>query len=162
MRLKHHFKEKIYMSIFFNYLIYNFSDMKNHILKKIKFNRYPEKSGELVPFYNKNLKKLNFKLARFFFLFGKKQFFRADHAHMKCSQIIIPIKGKIKITTYRNKKKKIFYLNRLKNQALLIPTFTWLRINFFKNDDCLLTLCNYKYDKKEYINSFKIFKTKYF
>ncbi len=136
--------------------------MKNHNLKLLKFNRYPEKSGELIPFYSKNLKKLNFKLTRFFFLFGKKRFIRADHAHMKCSQIIIPIRGRIKITTYRNKKKKIFNLSRLKNHALLIPTLTWTKINFFKDDDCLLTLCNYKYDKQEYINSFKIFKTKYF
>ncbi len=136
--------------------------MKNNTLKVINFNRYPERSGELVPFYSKNLKKLNFKLVRFFFLFGKKNFIRADHAHIKCNQIIIPIRGKIKITTYRKKKKKVFILSRHKKQALLIPTLTWIRINFFKNEDCLLTLCSYKYDKKEYISSFNIFKKKYF
>tara|TARA_S200000501_G_scaffold206099_1_gene193851 strand:- start:161 stop:571 length:411 start_codon:yes stop_codon:yes gene_type:complete len=136
--------------------------MKYNGLKVIKFNRYPEKSGELIPFYTQNLKKLKFKLVRFFFLFGKKKFARADHAHIKCNQIIIPVRGKIKITTFRKKKKKIFILSRLKRQALLIPTLTWIKISFFKNDDCLLTLCSYKYDKKEYISSFKIFKKKFF
>jgi WxcM-like, C-terminal. len=136
--------------------------MKISNLKKIKFNRYPEKSGELIPFYIDDLKKINFKLVRFFFLFGKKKYIRADHAHKKCKQIIIPIKGKIKVTTYKKGKKKVFLLNRIKKEGLYIPTFTWIKINFYKNDDCLLTLCSYKYDKKEYINSFKIFKEKYF
>ena len=131
-------------------------------LKKIKFNRYAEKSGELVPFYSKDLKKFKFKLVRFFFLFGKKKYIRADHAHKICNQIIIPIRGKIKITTYKNKKKRIFMLSKLKNEALFIPTLTWIRINFFRDDDCLLALCSYKYDKNEYISSFAKFKKKYF
>ena len=91
----------------------------------------------------------------------KKKFIRADHAHLKCDQIIIPIKGKIKIITYRKKKKKIYILSRLKKEALFVPTLTWVRINFLKDDDCLLTLCNYKYDKKEYISSFEKFKKHY-
>ncbi len=131
-------------------------------LKKIKFNRYAEKSGELVPFYIKDLKKFKFKLVRFFFLFGKRKHIRADHAHKICNQIIIPIRGKIKITTFKNKKKSIFILSKLKNEALFIPTLTWIRINFFRDDDCLLTLCSYKYDKNEYINSFDEFKKKYY
>tara|TARA_B100000900_G_C20524726_1_gene693694 strand:+ start:15 stop:425 length:411 start_codon:yes stop_codon:yes gene_type:complete len=136
--------------------------MKNHHLKKLRFNRYTEKSGELIPFYTKSFKKLKFKIERFFFLFGKKKYIRADHAHKKCAQIIIPIKGKVKVTTFKDKKKKVFILSRFKKESLLIPTYTWIKINFFKNDDCLLTLCSYKYDKKEYINSFDEFKKKYY
>lgn len=131
-------------------------------LKTFKFNRYPENSGELVPFYTQNFEKMNFKVKRFFFLFGKKKYIRADHAHLKCSQIIIPINGKIKITTYRKNRKKIYILSRFKKEALFIPNLTWIRINFLRDNDCLLTLCNYKYDKKEYINSFDKFKNNYF
>ena len=131
-------------------------------IKLINFNRYTEKSGELIPFYARDFNILKFKLIRFFFLFGKKKFIRADHAHLKCNQIIVPIKGKIKITTFRNKKKKIFFLNRINKKALYIPTLTWVKIEFLNDDDCLLTLCDYKYDKKEYINSFDMFNKKYF
>ena len=53
-------------------------------------------------------------------------------------------------------------LSKLKNQALFVPTLTWIRINFSSDDDCLLTLCSYKYDKNEYISSFEKFKKKYF
>ena len=136
--------------------------MQHHSLKVIKFNRYQDKNGELIPFYINNLKKINFKLDRFFFVFGKKKTIRADHGHKKCVQLIIPINGNIKIYTYKNKKRKTFKLNRRKREALLVPTYTWIRIEFEKKNDCLLVLCNYKYDKKEYITSFKQFMEEYF
>ena len=41
-------------------------------LKTFKFNRYPENSGELVPFYTQNFEKMNFKVKRFFFYLEKK------------------------------------------------------------------------------------------
>ena len=62
---------------------------------------------------------MNFKVKRYFFLFGKKKYIRADHAHLKCSQIIIPINGKIKITTYRKNRKKIYILSRFKKEDYL-------------------------------------------
>ena len=49
--------------------------MKNHNLKLLKFNRYPEKSGELIPFYVKNFKELKFKIERFFFFIWKKKIY---------------------------------------------------------------------------------------
>lgn len=128
----------------------------------IKFKNFREKSGTLTPFYVGKHLPNNFKLKRFFFLYGKKKYLRADHAHKKCSQIIIPIFGKIKITTYFNKKKKIFILNPKNEKALFVPIHTWIRLKFFRNDDCILTACNYKYDKKEYISNFEIFLSKYF
>ena len=45
-----------------------------------------------------------------------------------------------------------------KKEALYIPTYNWIKINFKSDEDSLLTLCNYKYDKKEYILEFNNFK----
>jgi dTDP-4-dehydrorhamnose 3,5-epimerase-like enzyme len=128
----------------------------------IKYKKFSDKTGTLIPFYTRRSFPNFFKIKRFFFLYGKKKYFRADHAHKKCYQIIIPIKGQIKITTFFNKKKKIFLLNSRNNKLLFIPTYTWLKIKFYSTNDCLLTLCNFKYDKKEYINDFNEFNKKYF
>ncbi len=128
----------------------------------INFKRFSEASGELVPFYvNKSFPK-KFRLIRFFFLYGKKKYFRADHAHKKCTQIIIALNGQIKIYTFFKKKKKIFNINQKSKKALFIPTKCWLKIKFSKDQDSLITLCNYKYDKSEYILSFDEFKKKYY
>ena len=136
--------------------------MKNQRPNYIHYKSFKETSGSLIPFYiNKNLLK-SFKLKRFFFVYGKKKYLRADHAHKKCSQIIIPVKGTVKITTYYKKNKKIFFLVTKKNKALFIPVHTWLNIKFYKDNDSILTLCNYHYNKKEYILDFFEFKKKYY
>ena len=128
----------------------------------INYKSFPEKSGTLTPFYiGKHFPK-SFKFRRFFFLYGKKKYLRADHAHEKCSQILIPIIGKIKVTTYCNKIKKIFILSPKKGKALKVSLHTWINIKFYNDGDCLLTLCDYKYDKKEYISNFKDFLKNYY
>ena len=95
-------------------------------------------------------------------MYGKKKYLRADHAHKKCSQILIPIIGKIKVTTYYDKNKKIFILNPKQGRALRVSLHTWINIKFYNNNDCLLTLCNYKYDKTEYISNFEDFLKNYY
>lgn len=126
--------------------------------KIFRYSIYPEYNGSLIPFYTKKHFPKYFKLKRFFILYGKSKYFRADHAHKKCSQIIIPLRGKIKIKIKSKKYSKIFNLEIKKKKALLIPPYNWIRIYFKNNDDSLLTLCNFKYDKKEYISEFKNFK----
>ena len=46
-------------------------------------------------------------------------------------------------------------------RGLYVPKRNWIKINFYKDFDCLLVLCNYKYDKKEYISSYSDFVKRY-
>ena len=124
----------------------------------MKYSTYPEKNGTLIPFYTNKSFPIGFRIKRFFILYGKKKLFRADHAHLKCSQIIIPLAGKVKIKIISKNFKRIYYLSPLLKKALYVPTYNWITIYFENNNDSLITLCNYKYDKKEYISSFKEFK----
>ncbi len=122
-------------------------------LKIKKSKKFSDKTGALIPFYkNKSLE--NFNIKRFFFVFGNKKYFRADHAHKKCNQILIPVNGKteVTITTLKNKEKKIL-LNITNNNFLFVPKFHWIKLKFLEKKSILLTLCDYKYDKKEYIQS---------
>ena len=125
--------------------------------KILKYSIYPEFNGTLIPFYtNKHFPKY-FKLRRFFLLYGKKKYSRADHAHKKCSQIIIPLRGKIYITIKSRKYSKKYILGVYKKNCLLVPPYNWIKINFQKNEDSLLTLCDFKYDKREYISNYQNF-----
>ena len=122
-----------------------------------KFERFKDITGTLVPFYeNKSLNKFNIK--RFFFIYGKKKHIRANHAHRKCNQILIPINGTIKIDIFNlKKKKKTFTLSQKNKNYLLVPSFHLMRIKFLQKDGILLTLCDYKYSKKEYIQEDEFF-----
>ena len=125
--------------------------------KILRYSIYPEFNGTLIPFYtNKHFPKY-FKLRRFFLLYGKKKYSRADHAHKKCSQIIIPLRGKIYITIKSRKYSKKYILGVYKKNCLLVPPYNWIKINFQKNENSLLTLCDFKYDKREYISNYQNF-----
>tara|TARA_Y100001958_G_C21238351_1_gene565357 strand:+ start:2667 stop:3062 length:396 start_codon:yes stop_codon:yes gene_type:complete len=126
-------------------------------LKLKKSKTFSDKTGDLIPFY-KNESLLNFNIKRFFFVYGNKRYFRADHAHKKCNQVLIPINGTIEVCiTNKNKKERKFLLSLRSNNYLFVPKDHWIKLKFIKKKSILLTLCDYKYDKKEYIQSKKKF-----
>ena len=117
---------------------------------KKSFKIYSDKTGSLIPFYDSyHFKK--FKIKGFFLCMGKK-YFRADHAHKICNQILIPIKGKINVEiTNLQKKTKKFSLSLKNKQILFIPKKNWVKLSFQQTDSIVLILCDYKYIKSEYI-----------
>ncbi len=124
-------------------------------LKKSK--TFSDQTGSLIPFYKKTSLK-NFNIKRFFFVYGNKKYFRADHAHKKCNQILIPVYGKIEVQiTNINGKIKKYLLNVKKNNYVFVPKKHWIRLKFHQKNGILLTLCDYGYNKKEYIQSKKDF-----
>ena len=123
----------------------------------LSYSIYPEYNGTLIPFYTDKHFPKYFKLKRFFLLYGKNKFFRADHAHQKCSQIIIPLRGKIYVSIKSRNYIKEFILEVNKNKCIIIPPYNWIKINFQNDQDSLLTLCDFKYDKKEYISNYENF-----
>ena len=89
----------------------------------------------------------------------KKKFPRAKHAHAKCNQILIPVSGTVKIEISNLKKiKKTYILSNKNNKFLIVPSFHFIKIKFMMKNAILLTLCDYKYDKKEYIQEEEFFK----
>ena len=130
----------------------------------ITFKKFQDKKGYLIPFESSNEKvlkgnKLPIKIKRIFFSSGKKNYFRGDHAHKRCSQLLMCLKGQIKIETIFKNRKKIFKISENKLKTVLIPPMVWNRIFFLKRNSLLGVICDYKYDsKKEYIHNFKEFK----
>ena len=125
-------------------------------LQIAKYKKYFNNTGYLVPFYKKKSFN-NFNIVRFFFLYGKFKSFRANHAHKKCNQIYIPVIGKILVEITTKKKTKKILLSIKKNNFLIIPKMTWTKIIFKERKSILLVLCDYKYDRKEYIENKKEF-----
>ena len=74
-------------------------------IRKIKIKSFKSLTGKLIPIsFNKNFP---LPVKRIFFLYGKKNKIRGDHAHKKCSQFFILLSGKItlSIRTPNHKKK---------------------------------------------------------
>ena len=83
--------------------------MINKNPKLIKYKNFKDNRGLLVPFEIKNrMIKINnsfyFKMKRIFFSVGKKNYYRGDHAHKKCSQILLCLNGSIVVETIKKNK----------------------------------------------------------
>ena len=67
---------------------------------------------------------------------------------------LLCVGGSIKIETiFKINKKKTYNISKNKNYALLLPPLVWSRIHFKNKKSLLVVICDYKYDKKEYIQS---------
>ena len=101
-----------------------------------------------------NLKIKNFQVKRIFFLKSSKNTIRGNHAHKKCTQIFISLKGSIDLLIEQKRIKKI-KLKEFSN-FVKVPPLNWVKIKLKKNQ-ILMVLCNENYSEKEYIRNYQKF-----
>ncbi len=121
----------------------------------INLKKFTKPSGKLLPITFNN--KFPIKVKRIFIIYGKKKYIRGDHAHKKCSQIFLPIVGKIKINMKYKKTEKSINLSHRVSKALLVPPRIWSRVEFLNNNSAVLVLTDYEYDYRDYIETYKEF-----
>ena len=124
-------------------------------MKKIKFKSYSKISGTLVPFSIK--KNIPFIVKRIFLIYGNKNFVRGDHAHKKCSQLLVPVSGKIEIICENKKRKFKKILNYRLKEGHLIKPKTWCKIKFLTNNSILMVFCDQEYQFRDYIEKYNDF-----
>ena len=124
-------------------------------MEKIKFKSYSKISGTLVPFSIK--KNIPFIVKRIFLIYGNKNFVRGDHAHKKCSQLLVPVSGKIEIACENKKGKFKKILNYKLKEGHLIKPKTWCKIKFLTNNSILMVFCDQEYQFSDYIEKYKDF-----
>ena len=124
-------------------------------MNKKKYKVYKKKSGTLIPFYLQN--DIPIKTKRIFIIYGKKNFYRGDHAHYKCSQYLVPIYGSM-IVEYENAKGKYKKeLSLKKKEGLLLKPKTWCKISFKTNNSMIMVFCDRDYEHKDYIENYNQF-----
>tara|TARA_B100001245_G_scaffold226325_1_gene201698 strand:- start:902 stop:1306 length:405 start_codon:yes stop_codon:yes gene_type:complete len=122
----------------------------------IKLKSFTKKSGTLVPINFND--KFPIKVKRIFYIFGKKNKYRGDHAHKKCKQLFIPVSGNIALIMKKNDKKKTIVLNSKNNRAFLVPNLIWCRLKFLTKNAIVLVACDRKYEFNDYIENYTNFK----
>ena len=126
-------------------------------MKKTKLKIFSDDTGSLIPISLK--KDIPFKTKRIFIIHGKKNRIRADHAHYRCSQFLIPLYGTI-IVDYISKRGKFKKtLSLKKNNNLLLGQMTWCKIKFLTDNSKLMVFCDMEYDASDYIRKYTNFLT---
>ena len=122
----------------------------------MKIRSFAKKSGTLIPISFK--KNIPIKVKRIFFILGKKNFVRGDHAHKKCSQFLFPILGKIHISSENRNGKKNKILNYKRKEGHLLKPLTWCKIKFLSKNSILMVACDMEYSFRDYIEKYEDFK----
>jgi UDP-2-acetamido-3-amino-2,3-dideoxy-glucuronate N-acetyltransferase len=125
-------------------------------IKIFKLKSYTKKSGKLVPI-NFN-REFPIKVKRIFYIFGKKNHYRGDHAHKKCKQLFIPVSGSVSLIMKTNDKEEIVTLDSKNDKAILVPNLVWCRLKFLTKNSIVLVACDRKYEFKDYIDNYTNFK----
>jgi hypothetical protein len=81
---------------------------------------------------------------------------RGNHAHKNTVQLLVCLKGKIRITL-ENRQRKIFeFILNNPNQGLFIPNYYWRKLNFFE-EGIVICLSSLEYDENDYIRDYNEF-----
>ena len=83
---------------------------------------------------------------------------RGQHAHLRATQYLFCLNGLIEVEMFdgTNSLKKVL---RPKDYGLRIPRGIWA-VQKFKSDSILIVISSEKYDEKEYVRDFTLFKKK--
>ena len=81
---------------------------------------------------------------------------RGFHSHVDLNQILICVKGKVKILTKTPTEELITELSA-PNEGLYIGPMVWREMYDFTEDAVLLVLANKHYDVKDYIRDYSIY-----
>ena len=125
-------------------------------IKKLKIKTYLAKTGKLIPIsFNKQFP---IQVKRVFFLYGKKNKIRGDHAHKKCSQFFFLISGKIILDIKTLSVKKKILLTHSSKIAVLVPPKYWCSVKFVNKNSILMVACDQYYNCNDYLVTFDDYK----
>lgn len=94
-----------------------------------------------------------FEIKRVFTVFASSGSIRGNHAHKKCTQLMVCLAGSIDICCDNTIQKETFCLNE-PHQALLIEPTIWATQEYKNDNSILAVFCDMKYDETDYIRDY--------
>lgn len=82
---------------------------------------------------------------------------RGDHAHKKCSQLLICLSGEIRVTCDDGNEITNHLLKSM-SKGLLLPPGVWAKEEYLTDGAVLMVLCDRGYENEDYIRNYEEFK----
>ena len=82
---------------------------------------------------------------------------RGQHAHFKCKQLIMLIKGKLNVSLESKISNKTVLLNN-PGSFIVIPALTWSKQEYLSINTESIVFCSEEFDEKDYIRDYQYFK----
>lgn len=123
-------------------------------IRIIEFPRHVRDNGEVVVAEGPD--NVPFEIARMFTLRAPQGATRGEHAHLRCSQLMLCVHGEIDVTCDDGVEKKTFPL-RHGHVGLLVPPSIWNTVTFRSEQAVLAVLCDRRYEADDYIRTYPEF-----
>ncbi len=121
-----------------------------HVLREVKDARGDLCVAEVGP-------DLPFAVQRSFFVYNVPNAeLRGEHAHRRCAQFLMAVKGSLRVTADDGVRREMFQLDR-PNLALYLPPMVWGIQDRYSADAVLMVLASDLYDPTDYIRDYPQF-----
>ena len=102
-------------------------------------------------------KQVPFDIRRVFTVSARKNDVRGNHAHKKCTQLLVCISGKILVSCDDGSVSTQYLLDNM-SMGLLVPPGIWASEEYVDNAAVLMVLCDRGYEADDYIRDYNDFK----
>ncbi|MFJ7796598.1 sugar 3,4-ketoisomerase [Pseudomonas sp. NPDC096950] len=98
-----------------------------------------------------------FLVSRYFLVYDvPAEEVRGDHAHFRCHQFLVAVKGTVHVVADDGTNREEFVLDRA-DKGLYLPPMTWGIQYKYSSDAVLLVLASDYYDNEDYVRSYDEF-----
>lgn len=125
------------------------------IEKLIQFSLHENDTGSLCAYESGDL--VPFDIKRIFTVIANENEIRGNHAHKKCSQLLVCVSGEIEVVCENGLEKSVYHLSNM-GQGLLIPAGIWASEKYILEGSVLMVLCDRGYESDDYIHDYEGFK----
>lgn len=122
----------------------------------IHFPKYEDTNGVLCVFECGRY--VPFDVRRVFTVSARAGDIRGDHAHRKCTQLLVCVSGQIRVTCDDGSAVTQYLLDNM-GVGLLVPPGIWAKEDYMVDDAVLMVLCDRGYEAEDYVRDYNDFKT---
>jgi len=97
-----------------------------------------------------------FSIARVFTVCANKGAVRGDHAHYRCTQLLVCLSGTILVTCFDGRLTETAFLES-NGRGILIPPGIWATQEYQKDNSVMMVLCDRGYEPEDYIRDSRKF-----
>lgn len=129
--------------------------MTINISKHINFPEYIDSNGALCVYECE--KEVPFAIRRVFTVTAMTGDPRGDHAHKRCTQLLVCVSGEIRVT-YDDGVTVAQHILKGMGKGLLLPPGIWAKQEYLTDGAVLMVLCDSGYEDEDYIRNYEEFK----
>lgn len=122
----------------------------------IRFDAFEAANGLLCVY--ESGKQVPFVVQRVFTIRAKAGQARGDHAHRRCTQLLVCISGRIRVSCDNGQAVKEYLLDHMAS-GLLVPPGVWAKQDYLDDDAVLMVLCDRGFEAEDYIRDYGDFKS---